>query len=122
MKSFYKTIWYVLAAFFLVPHPAIAKPDDNQIIFWISTQDVVLKKRKILPDKHEKLKPANIKELKLVKSQQQNEVLTMKETAKFEFIYFYEKDLPCDANITYSWTRFKSNYELQSVIVDCQID
>ncbi len=122
MKILSKVMLVLMIACTLLPISAIAAPDDNQILFWIGTQDVVTKKRTLLANKHEKLKPSNIKDLKLIKSQQKNEVITMKETAKYTFTYFYEKDLPCDANITYSWTRFQSDYQLQSIIVDCQVE
>jgi hypothetical protein len=110
-----------LAVFYLMPNTAHSAPDHNQILFWIGTQDVIIKKRSLLPNIHEKLKPSNIKNLKRIKANQNNDILTMQETVKFTFIYFYEKDISCDASITYTWTRLKSNYELKSIIADCDV-
>ena len=111
----------MLAAFCSMPTIANATPDNNQIIFWIGTQNVLIKKRSVLPNVQQRLNPSNIKDLKLIKKHQNNDILTMQEAAKYTFTYFYEKNISCDANITYTWTRLKSNYELRSLIVDCQV-
>lgn len=118
---FKKIAWSGVAVFSLIPASVYSAPDENQILFWIGTQDVIIKKRSLLRNIHEKLKPSNIKNLKRIKANQNNDILTMQETVKYTFNYYYEKDISCDAGITYTWTRLKSNYELKSIIVDCEV-
>jgi hypothetical protein len=120
-KSVKLAIICVFIIFTLRPNLALAEPDQNQIVYWLGTQDVIMKKNALLPNKHEKLKAQNIKELMLIKKNAQNKGLKMQETSKYTFKYFYQKEISCDASITYTWTRFGSEYELKAIIVDCQV-
>lgn len=108
-----------LLALLSVPTYALAEPSDNQIKGWITTNKVLLEKRKLLPDKYEELDISKISNIKEISTATERGIMNSTALMKITFEYDYDGYIPCDASVTYKWTTLKSNYQLQNIIATC---
>lgn len=108
-----------LLALLTAPTYALAEPSDNQIKGWLTTNKVLLERRKLLPDKYEELDISRISNIKEITTDTERGIINSTALMKITFEYDYEGHIPCDASVTYKWTTLKSNYQLQNIIATC---
>lgn len=119
IKSHQSKIASVALLLIVVPTYALANPSDNQIKSWITSNKVLLEKRKLLPDKYEDLDISKIINVKTISTAKDRGILSSSALMKITFEYEYHGRIPCDASITYKWTTLESNYQLQNIIATC---
>lgn len=130
MKSSMSTLFHRFAfvlcsLLFIFPINSNAKPNTNQLKYWLGDQKVVIKKVKLLPDKSEVLSNGSIQKLKVVNDKTGFNKLYSITTLTLEFDYLPEKGesaIQCSGTVTYSWLTAAGpmgKNELQSASAKC---
>lgn len=106
---------------------ALAKPDDNQVKYWISTsKEKILVKHGFISffDKKVNMDVSNIINLVIVHSEDNTGPIHTDTLIKTTFDYHYDDtDIPCEASISYSSVTLTgpfSDNTLKNVIVECR--
>lgn len=115
-----------LLMLFTIPVYAVifSDPTDSNIKSWLDGKDILIKKVKLFPDKHEKIDVSKISNITKISKDSNVSFSKTKDLITVSFDYFSSLGIkvPCEASISYSWTTISyppDKFNLENINVKC---